>query len=409
LAVVGIFFAGAIVDALAPGFAGERRALAVGYLRIAAPYVALAGAVAVVASLLNAQGRVLAAALGVVAFNMVLVLSLAWVAAGEPPPAAIGTGLAYAIVLGGMAQLVVTGFGLLRQREDPPWPRLRFSNDVRRFFALAVPGLIAAGIPQLKLIAGAMISSSSPAAVSWLYYANRLYELPLGVVSIAIAAVLGPAIAVAARGAKEREVAAAQTRALEFVIGLALPAAAAFALLAEPIARALFERGAFQLSDSVAVATALAAICSGLPGHALEKLFGAVSFAREDTRTPMLAALLGLATAIAGSLALFPHYGHAGVAAAIAVSGWVGATLLGIILRRRGWLHLDGAAIRRLPVIFSLSVLLVRCPTFAGSPLGRVGALVALVATGLATYLTALQALGVARTRDLVDAFRRRL
>src|SRR5207244_376031 len=112
-------------------------------------------------------------------------------------------------------------------------------------------------------------------------YANRLYELPLGVVSIAIAAVLGPTIAVALRE-RNGEMAAAQSRCVEFVVGLALPAASAFALLAEPIAGGLFERGAFGPGDTAAVAAAPAAICAGLPGHTLEKLFGAVSFAHED-------------------------------------------------------------------------------------------------------------------------------
>src|SRR5207245_2951326 len=101
---------------------------------------------------------------------------------------------------------------------------------------------------------------------------------------------------------------AAQSRAFEIAVGLALPAAVAFAVLAQPIAGGLFERGAFGPRDTAAVAGALAAICAGLPGHALEKVLGAVSFAHEDTRTPMLAALAGLATAIAAALVLFPTH-----------------------------------------------------------------------------------------------------
>jgi putative peptidoglycan lipid II flippase len=420
LAAIGLLFAPAVIDVLAPGFAGERYELASRYLRIAAPYLVLAGAVAVVASLLNAQGRVLATALGVVAFNAILVLALAWAAlSGAPPPATIGALLAYAIVGAGIAQLMVTGLGLLRLQPALLVPRFRFSTDVRHFFALAVPGLVAAGIPQLKLIAGAMIASSSPAAVSWLYYANRLYELPLGVVSIAIAAVLGPALAAALR-VGHAEMAAAQSRSFEFVLGLALPAAVAFAVLAGPIAGGLFERGAFGPGDTAAVAAALAAICAGLPGHALEKLFGAVSFAHEDTRTPMLAALTGLAAAVVGSLALFPHSGHVGVATAIAISGWVGASLLGAILWRRGWLHLDAAAGARLPrivlativmgaVILGMHALLAWLPAVHASQLGRIAALAVLVAVGLAAYLASIELLGVARMRDLVRAVRYRL
>jgi len=446
LALIGLLFAPAVIGALAPGFGGERGALAADYLHIAAPYVVLAGAVAVLAAALNAHGRVGAAALGIVAFNAVLLLALAWIAAFGPAlPATTGALLAHAIVLAGIVQLAVTGAGFLRlrrrmassgeslsrsgtgtgspQKARPLKERLRlrfgFSADARRFFARAVPGLVAAGVPQLKLIAGAMVASASPAAVSWLYYANRLYELPLGVVSIASAAVLVPAIALSVRDGAPEAIAAAQSRGYEIGLGLALPSAVGFALLAQPIAGGLFERGAFGPHDTAAVAAALAAICAGLPGHVLEKVLGAVSFAHEDTRTPMLAALAGLATAVAGALVLFPHYGHVGVAAAIAISGWVGAALLGAILARRGWLRCDRAAARRLPrivaatlimgmVIFAAHDLSASLPGASGS-LARLALLVLLVALGLAVYLASLELLGVARLRDLVAAVRARL
>jgi putative peptidoglycan lipid II flippase len=433
LTAIGLFFASAVAGLLAPGFHGERRALAADYLQIAAPYIALAGIVAVIAAILNARGRIGAAALGVVAFNAVFLVVLAGIAAlGLPEPPVVGALLAHAIVLAGIAQLAVTAVGLWRLRQsnalsgdretgaaqkarqdnEPARGRLGLSSDTRRFFARAAPGLVAAGIPQLKLIAGAMIASSSPAAVSWLYYANRLYELPLGVISIAAAAVLVPALAATARSAGRARIAAAQSRGLEVALGLALPSAVGFAVLAQPIASALFERGAFGARDTVAVAAALAAISAGLPGHALEKVFGAVSFAHEDTRTPMLAALAGLAAAVAGALALFPRYGHVGVAAAIGISGWVGATLLGAILRRRGWLQLDRGAARRLPRIVAATIvmgiailgaheLLATSFHASGSP-ARLAVLALLVAIGLATYLACLQMLGVARMRDLL-------
>jgi len=420
LALLGFLLAPGIIDVLAPGFAGERRALAVDYLRIAAPYVALAGTVAVLAATLNAEGRFGAVALGVIAFNATLLAAVAWAAAlGGEPRSAIGATLTHGIVFGGLAQLVVTGLGFLRLRRARPMPMLfGLSIDARRFFARAIPALIAAGIPQLKLIAGAMVASSSPAAVSWLYYANRLYELPLGVVSIAIASVLVPAIAASVRSGEAEELAAAQSRGFEIALGLALPAAVGFAVLAEPMARGLFERGAFGPRDTAAVAAALVAICAGLPGHGLEKVLGAISFAHEDTRAPMLAALAGLAAAIVGALALFPRYGAVGVAAAIAISGWVGATLLTAILARRGWLALDRGAWRRLPrlavaavimgaVIFAANAL--AAPILDGSQLIRIGGLAVLVALGLAVYGASLQLLGVVRLHDLIIAIRQRV
>jgi putative peptidoglycan lipid II flippase len=420
LALLGFWFAPAVIEALAPGFGVMRQAMAVDYLRIAAPYVALAGTVAVLAATLNAEGRFVAVALGVIAFNAMLLAALAWAAAfGGAVPSTIGAILAHGIVLGGLAQLLITGAGFFMLRKTRPMRGyLGLSADTRRFFARAVPALIAAGIPQLKLIAGAMVASSSPAALSWLYYANRLYELPLGVISIAIASVLVPAIAVGVRSGKADELAAAQSRGFEIALGLALPAAVGFAVLAEPMARGLFERGAFGPRDTAAVAAALAAICAGLPGHGLEKVLGAISFAHEDTRTPMLAALAGLAAAVAGAFALFPRYGAVGVAAAIAISGWVGATLLMAILARRGWLALDRGAWRRLPrlvvaaiimgaVIFAANAL--AAPMLDGSQLIRIGGLAVLVALGLAVYVVSLEVLGVARLHDLITAIRQRV
>jgi putative peptidoglycan lipid II flippase len=410
-----------VVHLLAPGFRsdGPRFALAVDFVRLSAPYIAVAALVAVAASILNAEKRVAAAAFGIVMFNLVLVCAvLMLIATGATASPFAGAFLSAAIVLAGLAQLALVGRALMRLPARPHRLALRFSPEVRRLFLQAVPGVIAGGIPQLKLMAGAMVASSSQAAVSWLYYANRLYELPLGVVSIAVSAVMVPAIAASLRTGGE-DFSAAQSRAFEIALGLALPSAVAFAVLAEPIAGGLFQRGAFSPRDSQMVAAALAAISAGLPGHVLEKVFGAVSFAHEDTRTPMFAALCGLAAAVVGALVLFPHYGHAGVAAAIALSGWVGASILGLVVWRRRWLRLDRPAIRRLPRLVLATAIMgaaigighLLAPSLLdvrGSALARIAELVVLVAAGLAVYVAALQALGVAAMRDIVAAAVRR-
>src|SRR5258706_2243653 len=141
------------------------------------------------------------------------------------------------------------------------------------------------------------------------------------------------------------------------------------------------------------VAAALAAISAGLPGPSLEKVMGAVSFAHEDTHPPMYTALCGLATAVTGALILFPRYGNAGVAAAIALSGWVGATLLAAILWRRGWLRIEAEAWRRVPrivlatlvmgaFIAGADALLASWLNISGSSFARVAALGLMVAAG---------------------------
>jgi putative peptidoglycan lipid II flippase len=424
LAAAGAVFAPALVRLLAPGFDGERFQWTVVFVRLGIPYIVLAGMVAVAASLLNARGRVTAAAFGNVVFNIVLVSAVVLVVTSRDDlPVTAGAFLSLAIVAAGAAQLVVVGGAVLRSREPParstPANSAGANRLVGRFLRQAVPGVVAAGIPQLTLMAGAMVASSSPAAVAWLYYANRLYELPLGVVSIVIASVMTPMIAAGVRAAAADAITAAQSRALEIAVALALPSALAFVVLARPIAGGLFERGAFSPHDTAMVAGALAAMSAGLPGHVVEKVFAAVSFAHEDTRTPMITALCGLTAAAIGAWVLFPSLGHVGIAAAIAGSGWIGAALLGAILLRRRWLALDAAARRRLPLLVVAAVVMAAAiygghvalaATFdiAGSTPRRLGTLAALVVAGLAVYAATLEAFGIASLAAIAASLRRR-
>jgi len=376
--------------------------------------------VAVAVAALNAAGRVAAASFGLIVFNGVLVaVVFALIMSNAPATASTAAILSVAMVAAGVAQLICVGAAWLRLETRPRRLSLAPSPAVRRFFVQAIPGVFAGGIPQLKLMAGVMVASSSPAAVSWLYYANRLYELPLGVISIAIASVLGPAIAASVRSHDGAHTANAQSRALEIALALSLPAAVAFAVLSEAIAGGLFQRGAFGPRDTAMVAAALTAISAGLPGHSLEKVMGAVSFAHEDTHTPMYTALCGLVAAVTGALILFPRYGHVGIAAAIALSGWIGATLLAAILWRRGWLRIEAEAWRRVPGIVLATLVMGACITGAdallaswvnisGSSFARVAALGLIVAAGLGLYLACLQALGVASVRTLLRAIRER-
>ena len=374
---------------------------------MAAPYILLAGLVAVIAAALSAEGRVGAVAITTVLFNLIMLLALLLLPDEPIERYQVTFWVALAITVAGIVQLLAAAMVWLMTGRR--WQRARSParDQTGAFFGRALPGLIATIIPQLKLFAATAIVSASPAAVSWLYYANRLYELPLGVASIAVAAVIVPRIAGSVHARNESRFASAQSRAYEIAIGLALPAATGFALLAEPIARGLFERGAFGAQDTAAVAAALVAICAGLPG--LEKVFGAVSFAHEDTHTPMLAALGGLAAAIIGGALLFPRFGYVGVAAAIAVSGWVGAGLLGTLLFRRRWLRIDAAAWRRLPRICLATIAMAAAVGSANPLIGAGGAssaarlaiLAALVTLGLAVYFAALRLLGVVTLKEL--------
>jgi putative peptidoglycan lipid II flippase len=410
----------AIVFMLAPGFAadGPRITTAVELARLMLPYLAFVGPVAVLMGILNANHRFAFAALTTAAFNATMLAALLIIVMLDAGDSTFSSRiLAASVALAGLSQLVLVGIAVWigPQRVTPL--RVSFEPRMRRFLALAVPGLVAGGIPQITVVAGVMVASASPGAVSWIYYANRLIELPLGIVGIAIGTVLVPAFAHAVRDGDRVALAAAESRGLELAFGLALPAAIALVMLPDLIVRLLFERGAFTPADTTATAAALAAFALGLPGHVLVKSFSPVFFAREDTKTPMLAAIAGFVIAVAGSLALLPVMGHVGIAVAIAASGWATAALLGVLIARRIGFSLDGAAKRRLPRIALAALVMggaLMAARFAlapwletGAGAARLLALAMLIAGGFVVYTTALRLLGVARPSEFVAALRR--
>jgi len=409
IALLTAFFGRHVIAGIAPGFDDTQQFFAAFLLFVTAPYILFAALIAVIAAALSAEGRVGAVAIITVLFNLTLLLALMLLPNEPLEHNQVTFWIALAVTTAGIVQLLAAAIGWLGTRNRWQRPRSSVRGQAGVFFRRALPGLIATSIPQLKLIAATAIVSASPAAVSWLYYANRLYELPLGVASITVAAVIVPRIADSVHSRNERRFASAQSRAFEIAIGLALPAATGIALLAAPIARGLFERGAFDTEDTAAVAAALVAICAGLPGHVIEKVFGAVSFAHEDTRTPMLAALAGLAAAILGGVLLFPRFGYVGVAAAIAVSGWVGTGVLGTLLFRRRWLRIDADARRRLPRICLATIAMAAVVSYTNHVIGAGGESsaarlvipAALVTIGAAVYFAALRLLGVITLKEL--------
>lgn len=408
-----------IVPLFAPGFtrSPERFDQAVTLARLMLPYLVFAGPLAVLMGVLNANQRFLLAASAAIAFNLTLIAALI-VIQHTGDGALSARALAAAVGVAGFVQLMLVAFGILRGSGRVTPITVSTAPEIRRFATLAVPGLVASGIPQLTVIAGVMVASAAPSAVSWIYYANRLIELPLGIASMAIGTVLVPAFAHAVRSGDRTAIAAVESRGLELALGIGLPAAIALTALADPIVRTLFERGAFTSADTTATATALAAFALGLPGHVLVKAFSSVFFAREDTSTPMRAALAGFVVALVGSLALLPVLGHVGIALATALSGWTSAVLLGLGIRRRFGFSLDRDARRRLPRIglaaFAMGVFvqilhvaLAPWLTSEAATPTRLAALLVLVAGGGLLYAGALHGLGVVGLRDLMGAARR--
>lgn len=397
------------------GSAGrETLQLAIDYGRLMLPYLAFAGPVTVMMALLNAQGRFALTAFSPLLFNIALIAVMAVLLLSQPGAAQAAQIIAATVGVAGLLQITTL---ILLRGENVATP-LRFSLDteIRGFLAKAVPGMMASSAPQLLMVAGAIIASASPSAVSWLYFANRLIELPLGIVGVAMGTVLIPELARAVRGEDHRAVAHAESRGLELAVGLALPATLGLMVLSEPIVRLLFEHGAFTSADTAATARALMWLTLALPAHVLVKALSPAFFAREDTVTPLLATLKGVVLTIAAAFLLGHWFDADGIAAAIALGAWsIALSLVRRVAETFGF-SIDAEARRRLPRIVMAALAMGALlwiatrylPGLASGAHGLVQAVLLLVviAAGIAAYALFLQVFGVAGWRDAVNAVR---
>ena len=403
-----------LMYALAPGFAGdpEKFDLAILLTRVTFPYLLCMSLVALLSGVLNTLGRFAAAAAAPVLLNVVLIAVLAllyWT--GDRGTALSGEALAWGVFAAGWLQLAMLLVAARRAGMRLGFIRPRLTGRVKRLISLGIPGVVAGGITQINIVIGTIIASLQAGAVSYLYYAERVYQLPLGVVGIAIGVVLLPELARRLRAGQEDLAHRSQNRALEFGMLLTLPAAVALAVVPEPIIRVLFERGAFDAAAVWPVAWALMAFAAGLPAFVLIKVFSPAFFAREDTATPMRYAAVGVAVNVAGSLILFVPLGHVGIAIATSLAGWVNAGLLAGTLARRGHFSLDATLRRRLQLILMASIVMGLAlwlvawglePWLAAqATVIRFAALALLVAFGLAVYAAAAQLSGAADLRQI--------
>ena len=398
-----------VIMALAPGFAGrEALAMAVDDARLMLPYLAFAGPVTVLMAIMNAQGRYALIAFSPLLFNIALISVMAVLLLWRQDAARAALILAAVVGIAGLLQLSIL---ILRRGENAASPlRVSFDKEMRGFAAKAVPGMIASSGPQLMMVAAAIIASSSPSAVSWLYFANRLIELPLGLVGVAMGTVLVKELSRAVQSGDAAAVSHAESRALELAAGLALPATLGLIVLAEPIVRLLFEHGAFTAVDTASTARVLMWLSLGLPAQVLFKALAPAFFARENTATPLIAVLKGILLALATAF-LFGHFfGAQGIAAGIALGAWGSA--LGLIREgaTRFGFAIDAAARRRLPRIVAAAAVMGAAlwlvPIARLDGLAQAAAIIGVIAAGVVLYGLLLQLFGITGWREAVNALR---
>ena len=379
----------------APGFTDDpaKFQLAVELTRITFPYLLFISLVSLLGGVLNSLGRFAAAAATPIILNIVLIGAL--VGATPYLPTA-GHALAWGVAVAGAAQFVWLAVACHRAGMPLPlrWPRL--TPGVRRVLRLMLPGAVGAGVVQINLLIDIVIASILPTgAVSYLYYADRVNQLPLGVVGIAIGTALLPLLSRQLREGATDEARNSMNRGIEVALLLTVPAAAALLVIAEPIITVLFQRGQFSADTATATGQALMAYAVGLPAYVLVKVLAPGYFAREDTATPVKIAIVCVAVNVVLNLVLIQFLGHVGIALATAASAWLNAFLLAAILRKRGHHRFDGRLRDKSVRIVLASALMAGslwlAMVFIGSafdaaaPL-RIGALAALIAGGLGVY-----------------------
>ena len=428
--VIGIIAMPGLVWLMASGFVGDERFdLAVEYGRLAFPYILFISLTALVSGVLNGAGRFTAAAAAPVLLNVVFIGSIAFSAlTGRPTSDALGIGLdqalglrvgdtlALSVPLGGIAQLALVWWAAKRAGFTLKIARPHFTPELRRLFIIAAPAALAGGVVQINLLVGRQVASFFDGAVAWLTYADRLYQLPLGVVGVAIGVVLLPDLSRRLRAGDVAGGKDAFSRATELSLALTLPAAVALVVIPGPLIAVLFQRGAFTTTDTTATALAVLVYGLGLPAFILQKVLQPLFYAREDTRRPFYYALVSMFVNAGLAMGLAPYLGFIAAALGTTLSSWAMVGQLWWGSRDMGdAARFDARFKARIWRIFAAcavmgAVLWVAAGLLApwlATPALRYFALAGLIGLGMVSYFGAGQMVGAFRSQDFRRATRR--
>ena len=324
-----------LVMVIAPGFTDdpERFDLTVYLSRLTFPYLLFISLVSLLSGLLNSFQRFASAAFAPVLLNLCLIGSLLTMG-GSGVGSAVA--LAWGVALAGVIQLLWLSLNCWRLQLLPGLRYPTLTASVRQLLKLMLPAVLGAGVVQLNLVVDMIIASFLPGgSVSHLYYADRVAQLPLGVIGVAMGTALLPTISRQVVEGDKGSALATQNQAVELSLVFAIPAALALLVISEPIISVLFERGAFTPADSFITAAVLSAYALGLPAFILIKVLAPGYFARKDTRTPVQIAIVALAVNVLLNLILMQFLGVVGIALASTISSWLNVTLLAWGLKRR--------------------------------------------------------------------------
>ncbi len=367
LLVVALAFTPAVIGLLAPGFSHDpgRFALAVDLTRITFPYLLLVSLVTLYGGILNALHRFAAAAAAPILLNLSMMVTLA-LAVFFPTA---GHAAAWGVLLAGCLEVLLVAGDARRNKVLPGFRAIGLDDDVRRFFKALGPATLGSGGTQIALFADTIIASFLAAgALSALYYADRLNQLPIGVIGIAAGTVLLPEMASRLAAGDEAGARHSQNRAIEFTLLLAVPCVAAFLIVPDLIMRALFARGAFTSADAAAAGATLAAYAIGLVPFVLIRSVSATFLARGDTATPVKALFAGVVVNVGLKILLMKDYAQVGLAFATSVGAWINFALVVWYAQRARLIAVD-ARLKRSAVRLAGAGLVLAVALLAGDRL----------------------------------------
>ena len=416
LILVGIamIFMPALVWMTAGGFAADARFdMTVGFGRIVFPYILFMSLSALFSGVLNATGRFAAAAAAPVLLNIFMIIAMV---TANIMGADVITWIIWVVPLAGIAQLALTWVAASRAGFALKPARPRWTPDMRKMIVVAIPAALASGVMQINLVVGQFSASQFDSAVSWLFAADRLYQLPLGVVGIAVGIVLLPDLSRRLQAGDDTGAKSAFSRAAEISLALTIPASIALIVIPFPVVSVLFERGKTGPDDAAAIAVAVSIYGLGLPAFVIQKFIQPLYFAREDTRSPFRFALVAMVVNAALAIGLSPVIGWIAPAIAATVAGWTMVALLMIGARRMGDVaRFDAQLRRRIWRIVAASVVMggflwagnIALSPALGMPGVRYIALTALITIGIIAYFIVGNLFGAFKLSEFKKAIRR--
>ena len=388
--------------------------------RVTFPYLALVSLVAMLSGLLNARSRFAPGAFAPVLLNITLISGIVsgwWLRGPGGDDRIVATALAIAVSIAGIVQLAYLWWAVRRAGLRLHWRLPKLTPEVRRLGMLILPATFGAGIYQISQFVDTFFATSLPqGSLTLLKLADRLNQLPLGIVGIALGTAILPMLSRHIHGGDAAEAQRLQANAFEIATLLTLPAAAALAICAPAFVTAFFVGGKFTEADGLIMAQIVVALIAGLPAYVIVKILNPGFFAREDTKTPVWTALASLTVNIAINLYVVERYGIVGLAAATAVSASINCLLLYTVLHRRGWFHFTGKLAakiaRQLIAVAAMAALLwvlmpLMAPYYSGNAFERIWSLALLCGAGGAVFFIAAFLVG-ALDKDLVAMLTRR-